>query len=122
MFCEVPDPLAGLGEVRRVVRRGGCLVLLEHVRPSGGLGVAAEVATALSRPLVGEHFNRNTENAVPQPSGRCKPRRHNCIAVAAFDPRLRCGSLCSLGTLNRKSAWQHQWIGAGTGRFPGAEP
>jgi len=32
VFCSVPDPVLGLGEVRRVVRQDGGLHLMEHVR------------------------------------------------------------------------------------------
>jgi hypothetical protein len=35
--------------------------MLEHVRPSGWLGRAADALTAVAPPLWGEHFNRDAK-------------------------------------------------------------
>jgi ubiquinone/menaquinone biosynthesis C-methylase UbiE len=64
VFCEVPDPGRGLAEVRRTLVGAGTLHLLEHVRPRGVLGHVATVLTAITRPLYGEHFDRDTEGEV----------------------------------------------------------
>ncbi len=60
VFCSVPDPTRGLREVRRVLRRGGEAVLLEHMRPGGILGRLFDILDPLVSRLMGPHINRRT--------------------------------------------------------------
>lgn len=67
LFCEVPEPELGLSELHRVLRPGGTLHLLEHVRPDGAvLGFLADALTRVTAPLLGEHFDRATVESVAQ--------------------------------------------------------
>lgn len=60
VFCSIPRPEAAFAELRRVVRPGGCVVLLEHVRPPGLLGRVFDVVNFATVALIDDHFNRRT--------------------------------------------------------------
>ncbi len=61
VFCSVPDPLKGLMEIRRVLKRGGELIMLEHVRSNVKvLGRVMDMLNPLVVGLYGANINRNT--------------------------------------------------------------
>ncbi len=60
VFCSLPSPQAAFRELRRVVRPGGQIVLLEHVRPKGILGYFFDALNVLTVALFDDHFNRRT--------------------------------------------------------------
>lgn len=60
VFCSVASPATAFAELRRVVRRGGTIALLEHVRPAGLAGYAFDALSVLTVALFDDHFNRRT--------------------------------------------------------------
>ncbi len=61
VFCSVESMQRSLGEARRVLKPGGALHFLEHVRGSGMFGRLHDLCTPLwSRVAAGCHLNRNT--------------------------------------------------------------
>ena len=60
VFCSVASPADAFHELRRVVRPGGTIVLLEHVRPGGLLGYFFDALSLLTVALFDDHFNRRT--------------------------------------------------------------
>ena len=60
VFCSLPSPQSAFTELRRVVRPGGHIVLLEHVRPNGLLGYFFDALSVLTVALFDDHFNRRT--------------------------------------------------------------
>jgi len=60
VLCSVNSPGKALAEMRRVVRHGGIVVLLEHVRPNGPLGIFFDVLNLVTVPLFCDHVNRRT--------------------------------------------------------------
>jgi ubiquinone/menaquinone biosynthesis C-methylase UbiE len=61
VLCSVARPEAALQELRRVVRTGGRVVLLEHVRPDGLLlGPLFDLFNVCTSRLFEDHVNRRT--------------------------------------------------------------
>ncbi len=65
VFCSVPDPGLGLRELNRVVRPGGQVLLLEHMRsPNEMLGGLMDLLNPLVVRMMGANINRRTMESV----------------------------------------------------------
>ncbi len=60
VFCSLARPEEAFAELRRVVKSGGTVILLEHVRPNGLLGPVFDLLNLVTVPLFDDHFNRRT--------------------------------------------------------------
>jgi ubiquinone/menaquinone biosynthesis C-methylase UbiE len=66
VFCSVDEPLRGLQEIRRVLKPGGKLLMVEHVRAQGRVtAFVQDLITPFNRLLAANcHWNRRTEQTV----------------------------------------------------------
>jgi phosphatidylethanolamine/phosphatidyl-N-methylethanolamine N-methyltransferase len=61
VFCSVPNPLLGLEEVARVIKPGGRVFLIEHVRATNPvLGTLMDILNPVTVRLTGVNINRHT--------------------------------------------------------------
>ena len=60
VFCSVESPEEAFFELQRVVKPGGVLVMVEHVRPRGVLGPVFDLLSLLTTSAFADRFNRRT--------------------------------------------------------------
>lgn len=72
-LCSIPDDAAAVGEMARVLRPGGTLVLLEHVRsPSPVVRAAQRLLQPLLLRLEGDHLLRQPDRLVEASGLECE--------------------------------------------------
>lgn len=90
VFCSVPNPIQGLKEVKRVCRKGGRIILLEHVRPSCQLlGRIFDVLNLFIARLIGVNINRETVANIKKAGLKIEEERslfNNIVKIVVASP------------------------------------
>ena len=84
-FCSVPNPIAGLQELRRVLKPGEQILLLEHVRSTAiaPLGVMLDLMSQLTKRF-GPELNRDTVGNVQKAGFRLRRVENIYLDVVKF--------------------------------------
>jgi ubiquinone/menaquinone biosynthesis C-methylase UbiE len=78
VFCSVTDPQRGLREIMRVLKPGGSLYMVEHVRSQGAISSRVQdMITPVTRLVSGNcHWNRDTARTVAEVGFQIEQRRN----------------------------------------------
>lgn len=77
VFCSVPDPVLGLRELRRVCKKDGRLLLIEHMRPGNpALGPFFDLINPMVVRMMGANINRRTMENIQKAGWRILVEEH----------------------------------------------
>lgn len=77
VYCSVPDPIAGLKEMRRVVKPEGKVLLLEHMRSENKImGTVMDALNPVTVRLSGANINRKTTENIRQAGFKIETEDH----------------------------------------------
>ncbi|RMD65818.1 class I SAM-dependent methyltransferase, partial [Candidatus Parcubacteria bacterium] len=82
VFCSVPDPVLGFGEIRRVLKPAGRLYLLEHVLPESRIAAKwFNRLNGLAVRMMGANINRTTARNLQHAGFEVEDERHLLSSV-----------------------------------------
>jgi ubiquinone/menaquinone biosynthesis C-methylase UbiE len=85
VFCSVPNPSLGFMELRRVCKRDGKSLLLEHMRPGNFLlGMLFDVFNPLVVRMMGANINRRTMRNIRKAGWRVQVEEHLSLDIVRW--------------------------------------
>jgi ubiquinone/menaquinone biosynthesis C-methylase UbiE len=84
VMCSVESPHEVLAELRRVVKPGGTVVLLDHVRPLNALGPLFDLLNLITSRLFSDHINRRMADIAESAGFEIRRREQRALGIISL--------------------------------------